>query len=552
MYRLLIVDDEPIIVDGLIDFFSDLQGFPELELYWAYSSHEALACLRSTRIDIVLSDIEMPEMNGLALQKEINQRWPRCKVIFLTGYNDFDYIHSSSRNGATDYVLKTEGDAQILKAVRKAIEALDSQLALERLIRNAETRLTQALPLMQREFWMDLLNGTEVLKDKEEVQAQLQELQIPLKADEPLLMILGRVDAWKEEMGQSDKMLFLYAVHNIAEEYLQDAFRIVHIKYRQDRFVWLLQFKQPSEVTTGDERSAWPIHQINGYMELIQASCSSYLNTPCSFMTVSEPFDWDQIAQRFDTLSFLFARGLGTRQEVLLSDQQLFEAIQEGHDGRAKIRTAQLLSDFLEKGQRTEFMALFDQFMGTVDGASFSGTGTAVEIFYAMVSMFITYINRWALMKEVSDRFNISKLFSIEEHATWREATASFRQLADMLFDMKSDESEQQTNEVIRNVQDYIKRNLDRDLSLTRLAESVYLSPSYLSKLYKQETGLSLTDYIVDHRVQKAKELLIGSEQKIHKIGRAVGFESAAYFARCFKKMTGQTPQEFRDGVRRS
>jgi two-component system response regulator YesN len=503
MYRLLIVDDEPIIVDGLIDFFSDLEEFPELELYWAYSAHEALACLRSTRIDIVLSDIEMPEVNGLALQKEINQRWPRCKVIFLTGYNDFDYIHSSSRNGATDYVLKTEGDAQILKAVRKAIEALDSQLALEHLIRKAESRLTQALPLMQREFWMDLLNGTEVFKDKASAQAQLQELQIPLEADEPLLMILGRVDAWKEEMSQSDKMLFLYAVHNIAEEYLQDAFRIVQIKYRKDRFVWLLQYKQPS-AATGEETSAWPIHQINGYMELIQASCSSYLNTPCSFMTVSEPFPWDQIAQRFDTLSFLFARGLGTRQEVLLSDQQLFEAIQERHDGRAKMRTAQLLSDFLEKGQRTEFMTLYDQFMGTVDGASFSRTGTAVEIFYAMVSMFITYINRWALMKAVSDRFNINKLFSMEEHSTWREATAHFRQLADLLFDVKSDESEQQTNEVIRNVQSYIKENLGRDLSLTRLAEAVYLSPSYLSKLYKQETGLSLTDYIVDNRVQKA------------------------------------------------
>ncbi|WP_217594708.1 response regulator [Cohnella sp. GbtcB17] len=550
MYRLLIVDDEPIIVDGLIDFFSDLEGFPELELYWAYSAHEALACLRSTRIDIVLSDIEMPEMNGLSLQKEINQRWPRCKVIFLTGYNDFDYIHSSSRNGATDYVLKTEGDAQILKAVRKAIEALDSQLALEHLLRKAEGRLTQALPLLQREFWMDLLSGAEVFQSITDAEARLRELHIPLKADEPLLMILGRVDAWKEEMSQSDKMLFLYAVHNIAEEYLQDAFRIVQIKYRQDRFVWLLQYKRPA-AALGEETAGWPIHQINGYMELIQASCSSYLNTPCSFMTVSEPFPWHLIAQRFDTLSFLFARGLGTRQEVLLSDQQLFDTFRERPDGRAQMRTVQLLTDFLEKGHRAAFLALFDQFMGTIDGASFSRTGTAVEIFYGMVSMFITYINRWALMKPVSDRFNINRLFSIEEHATWREATASFRQLADMLFEMKSDESEQQSNEVIRKVQDYIKENLEGDLSLTRLAEAVYLSPSYLSKLYKQETGISLTDYIVDNRIQKAKELLLGSEQKIHKIGRSVGFESAAYFARCFKKMTGQTPQEFRDGVRR-
>ncbi|WP_308635485.1 response regulator transcription factor [Paenibacillus silvisoli] len=551
MYRLLIVDDEPIIVDGLIDFFSDLSEFPELELYYAYSAHNAMNILRSTRIDIVLSDIEMPGMNGLALQKEIVQRWPRCKVIFLTGYNDFDYIHSSSRNGATDYVLKTEGDAQILGAIRKAVAQLESELAVEHLVRKAESQMTQALPLMQREYLLDLLGGAAASADK--TAAQLRELNLPLRADRPLLMVMGRVDAWREEMSQSDKMLFLYAVHNIAEEYLADAFHLIQIKYGQDRFVWLLQSKA-SEVAAaaaaGEERTR-PIHLLNGYMELIQSSCKSCLKIPCSFMLVSEPFAWDQISQRFDTLSFLFARGLGTRQEILLSDQQLFEAFEERQDGRAMMRTVQLLSDFLDKGQKAEFMDLFNSFMGTISGTSVAKTGTAVEVFYSVVSMFISYINRWGLMKTVSEHFNISKLFSIEEHATWRDATAQFLQLANVLFDEKSNENEQQTNEVIRSVQEYVKHNLGGDLSLTRLAEFVYLSPSYLSKLYKQETGASLTDFIIETRVQKAKEQLLQSELKIHKIGKAVGFESAAYFARCFKKMTGHTPQEFRDGVRK-
>ncbi|RAP75651.1 response regulator [Paenibacillus montanisoli] len=510
MYRLLIVDDEPIIVDGLIDFFSDLSEFPELELYHAYSAQNAMNILRSTRIDIVLSDIEMPGMNGLALQKEIIQRWPRCKVIFLTGYNDFDYIHTSSRNGATDYVLKTEGDAQILGAVRKAVEQLESELALEHLVRKAESQMTQALPLMQREYLLELLGGTMAAADNKACNAQLRELKIPLQADRPLLMVMGRVDAWREEMSQSDKMLFLYAVHNIAEEYLADAFHLIQIKYGQDRFVWLLQSKDSDSAAIGEERTR-PIHMLNGYMELIQSSCSSCLKIPCSFMLVSEPFEWDQISQRFDTLSFLFARGLGTRQEILLSDQQLFEAFEERQDGRTMMRTVQLLSDFLDKGQKEEFMELFHSFMGTISGTSVAKTGTAVEVFYSVVSMFISYINRWGLMKTVSEHFNISKLFSIEEHATWRDAAAQFMKLANVLFDEKSNENEQQTNEVIRSVQEYVKHNLGGDLSLTRLAEFVYLSPSYLSKLYKQETGASLTDFIIETRVQKAKEQLLQS-----------------------------------------
>ncbi|QHW32887.1 response regulator [Paenibacillus rhizovicinus] len=553
MYRLLVVDDEPIIVDGLIDLFSDASNGPELELYWAYSADDALKCLNTTRIDIVLTDIEMPEMNGLALQKEINARWPRCKVIFLTGYNDFNFIHASSRNGASDYVLKTEGDAQILAAVSKAVGKLDEDLAVQQMLRKAETQMSLALPLMQREFALDLLKGTVLLTDPLAGSQQLQELNIPLHAHQPLFMIMGRIDTWPSEMRQSDKMLLMYAVHNIAEEFLSDSFRMFHIKYGQDRFVWLLQSKSDDArendetASEGIAQAANPLRQLNGYLELVQSACHQYLRIPCSFVLVSEAFGWNEISHKFDTLSFLFARGLGTRQEILLSDKQLVDAFQEQHDGRVKMRTVQLLDDYLEKGQRTEFFELYGAFMNLVEGGSVSKTGVAVEIFYSMVSMFITYINRWGLMKTVTDTFNLNLLFTIAEHATWQETTTHFQKLANLLFDETVSENEKQTNDVIWKVQDHIRDNLGGDLSLTRLAEIVYLSPSYLSKLYKQETGQSLKDFIIDCRVQKAKELLLQRDMKIHKVGRTVGFESAAYFTRCFKKMTQLSPQEFRD-----
>ena len=80
MYRLLIVDDEPIIVDGLADLFSSIH-YVELEIYKAYSAVQALELMRKDRIDIVLSDICMPGMSGLDIQKEIKFQWPRSKMI---------------------------------------------------------------------------------------------------------------------------------------------------------------------------------------------------------------------------------------------------------------------------------------------------------------------------------------------------------------------------------------------------------------------------------------------------------------------------------------
>ncbi|UJF31407.1 response regulator [Paenibacillus hexagrammi] len=102
MYRMLIVDDEEIITDGLFGVFSQLNL--GLDVYKAYSGLEALDLMRSTRVDIVLSDIRMPGMDGLKLMQTIRSNWEHCKIIFLTGYNDFDYIYQAIQTPGVSYL----------------------------------------------------------------------------------------------------------------------------------------------------------------------------------------------------------------------------------------------------------------------------------------------------------------------------------------------------------------------------------------------------------------------------------------------------------------
>ena len=89
----------------------------ELEILKAHSAREAIAWLDKTTIDIVLTDIRMPEMNGLQLLERINHDYPHCKVIFLTGYKDFEYIYTVIQNRDTRYLLKIEKDEVIIKAI---------------------------------------------------------------------------------------------------------------------------------------------------------------------------------------------------------------------------------------------------------------------------------------------------------------------------------------------------------------------------------------------------------------------------------------------------
>lgn len=158
MIRLLIVDNERWIVRNLLDLFGHWDKL-ELEVYGAYSAAEALEQLGKMKFDIVLSDIRMPGMDGLELQQEIRRHWPWCKIIFLSGYNEFDYIQQVMRGGGVDYLLKTEGEEAILHAVEQAAAQLDAAVEAEALIGRAHRQLQLARPLLLGDYLLELMQG---------------------------------------------------------------------------------------------------------------------------------------------------------------------------------------------------------------------------------------------------------------------------------------------------------------------------------------------------------------------------------------------------------
>ncbi len=94
MFRMLIVDDEPEIVDSIFELFTE-RAISELEVMRAYSSKDAILYLNSMKIDVLLTDIRMPGTNGLQLASHARTNWPKCRTIFLTGHNEFDYAYSA-------------------------------------------------------------------------------------------------------------------------------------------------------------------------------------------------------------------------------------------------------------------------------------------------------------------------------------------------------------------------------------------------------------------------------------------------------------------------
>lgn len=545
MRRILIVDDEMFILNGLTAMVKEA-NFAELEVYKAASANEALEWLQRATIDVVLTDICMPGMDGLELQKHIQKQWPRCKVIFLTGHNDFDYAREAIHHRAADYILKTEGDEPVLRAILRALDEIEAEFVRETQFAQAQSRFQAALPFLQNEFLTDILQGEKTVGGR--LKEQFAELKLPLACDRPVWLAIARVDEWND-YGDADRSLLLFAVQNIAQEYLTDSVNAQSFVYEKNRIAWIIQSAASEEGENG-KRANVP-QFIQGAFERIQQSCKQLLRLQLSFAMTLDCCDWPQVAARHQALGRAMRRSFGLGHELLLTDADGGELTETALREDSVKRVGKIideLSVLLESGQKDEFRHK----LAELAASELAGGDAEWKLMaaYRLISMLMTVLSNEGLLKAMLIAPAMDRLLKLDTHANWEQTLALVSEVGDAVFSGKDSLSRQYGKSMIHRIRHYIETNLSGDLSLVRLGEVVALNPSYLSRLYKQLTGESVSDTIMSARLAAATESLKNTDDKVQDIAVKVGFESAAYFNRFFKKAIGLTPQDYREQSR--
>ncbi|MCU6708931.1 response regulator [Paenibacillus sp. J5C_2022] len=543
MYRLLIVDDEPIIVNGLVDFFTQQDNWP-LEVYGANSAEEALQLLLQMRLDIVITDIGMPDMDGLQLQKKIVEQWPRCKLIFLTGYNDFNFVQEALRYNGVDYVLKAEGDDAIVKAVERAIAYSQEEIQREQLLLQADKQLRLALPALQKELLRNIARGDHN-GGVHRLEEQFRELSVPLDVEREVFLVLARIDSYKSDYSVYDRGLLAYAIQNVVSEYLQSFVRVVSVEMEQPaRMLWFLQ---PIARNSGEACASF----IQGSLESVQQTCRELLDTTISLVIGMKPVSWRDAWQLYDKCNRLLSQGLGMGTELLLTYRDTESERASLPHNPSKIRQLlERLKQQLESGQMESFDSVYFELMQ--EGSRYSDeSGIRQEIYYSLVPSFIACMNRNMLGDQAAE-VDIIKLTRMDSHSSWDAVTAYFYDLATAVFSSSKACMQLEEHDVVRRVHQYIHDHLDGDVSLVRIGDVVGHNSKYLSRLYKKITGEDLSQYIASMKLSRAQTLLQETDMKIYEISAAVGFLSEPYFYRFFRNATGNTPQEYREIQRRA
>ena len=538
MYTLLLVDDETEILNFLGEICAEINQY-DLQIFKASSGAAALEVMRKTRIDVIISDIRMPGMDGIELMNIVQKETPKCKFILLTGYRSFDSIYQAVRQGGIRYLLKTETDEKIRQTVLEAIAELENGLLSASTLEKAKKYMQRLIPSLQTQFIEGLINGTEELPV---TQARLDEVSFPITTDDPFRIFLCQLDC------QSAERIKQAQNRSVAAEILHNCLpaTLKYASYPVGNFILWLVWQTASAADDPDSSR----RKVRNALEYAQSIYRKTTASGISFALSSYLLTIASLADAFFQLKRLLVRRVRLDVEIMTEDKQhpLQKNNHSDTNGRdisfTKLSAAQiqLLREHMEHGRKASYFKLFSLFKITEDSAY----PLFLEIYYSLAAMLLGYINRFHLLEGHQKKFTIQKLMQAESHSSLQAAIAYLASVADIIFEAMEHRTSSRTRQVIDRVTKYVDSHLGEELSLVKLSGVVHFNASYLSRLFKQETGENISEYILRKRMECAKQQLCTTNRKIGDISKSVGYQSAHSFSRLFRSIHGVPPQDYR------
>ncbi|WP_328803559.1 response regulator transcription factor [Paenibacillus silvestris] len=216
-WKVLIADDESIIREGILSSLNWQQLGLEV-VAEAEDGEEALELACQHRVHILLVDLNMPIMNGMSLIKHIREELPNCKIIIITGHDEFAYAQAAIRMNVDDYILKPVNPVQLADVLTKITKQMASSMEKEEHLQMASKQIERNFSLLRERFCLEWMDG---ILSEGEIREQLAFLKMPGRAPSVLGVIQWSGNSrGKELFSERDRQLYLFAVENIVEELL--------------------------------------------------------------------------------------------------------------------------------------------------------------------------------------------------------------------------------------------------------------------------------------------------------------------------------------------
>ncbi|GIO31000.1 MULTISPECIES: response regulator [Paenibacillus] len=547
MYKLLLVEDEADVREGLaweIDWAS--HGFQVVDT--AENGREAAELFERQIPDVVVTDIQMPFMDGLELAAWIKERYRSTKIIILTGYDEFEYAQKAIKLHIDEYVLKPFSSQELVEVLLKVRRQMDEEQAEKENVHVLKEHYRKSIPVLKGLFLSQLV--TRSMAD-EEIREKCGSYGVELTGRSFMASVL-RVDYVHQDEGavkndhseasfslkySEDRYLQLFAVLNVAEE----------IVSRHGGFSVFIHAEDCVLLTASPEPDAGlAAQQTLAVLDEIRLSASKFLKltlTAGAGTVCAKPGEIHQSYRKaMQALDYRLI--LGNDRVIWIADIETertdplnFDELQE----KSFIRC-------LKVGTPDELDALLDGFFNGIQAGQLSVQECQVY-----------------LMEILACVMKVAKEFGVEPDHLFGEGAYPFAEIykynhigdvrrwmggiCRKLMGFIVQGRQTGYNLLVESAKAYIQRHFrDSDLSISTVCSHLHISTGYFSSIFKKETKTTFVNYLMHIRMEAAKEMLRSTDMKAFEIAEAVGFMDPNYFSFCFRKQFGLSPREYRNG----
>lgn len=520
MYRLIVVDDEQAIRRGMCNYIDwNAMGF-QVEADFE-DGKETIEYLKDHPVDVVMTDIEMAEVSGLELARYVWENKLPVKIVILSGYREFEYARKAIKYNVENYLLKPIRMDELQEVFGKIKKQLDETKREREKQDNREREFKEFLPELQEQFWVSLLVGG--FRHKEKIIQKKELLCLDFDMDTPCAIVNVTM-----EIG-SDMSQMYFQQRDNRYNLLNNIFGTddQRLSYHP---VYLTSDILKVIVTTNEIISLENFQeQLTGQLQKKQAEVSILLTLE---MEAS-------VEEVFPSVSDLAEHKYSLQMHVKEKNGGKIHLVQEDYD-----RLQQKYHLLMQTIDDSDFDAL----EGLVENLFFEFRNFPLEeLKQFLVDMFSMLSRKFMKMsmelwQEVKVYMDYQQIMAVGDKKAVKQICLEMLGKINQI--MKCHQN-QVTRSVVDRAMQYMKEHYNEELSLEMLADQYYLNPTYFSRIFRQYTGETFTDYLLELRMTKAQGLLLLGKYKIYEVSQMVGYKSDKYFCRAFKQYTKLSPTEY-------
>ncbi|MGM0883487.1 MAG: response regulator [Bacillota bacterium] len=532
--NVLIVDDEQHVRDA-IKLLVDWDSFGIHNVWEAENGQAAIDMFKQYKPEIIMTDMMMPVKNGVDLLEWLQLHSPYSKKIVISGHDDFALVRNTIKFGGMDYLLKPIDPVQLNETLAKAKESWETEELARQQIRKRNIQVNQLKPV----YWDKLLSN---MISEPNCYSSIQ-------------------DDLRSEFGITKEMKHCH----IAILSIDTMERVVMNKFRNHRVLLFFSLANICNEFLRKKNTGFAFRYWNSDSEIILLCWQGFDKLNLLLAQINEGI-YAALRGRFDF-------GIGTMQlfpngiqqsyreaQTALKQRNMLEKTTWLHGFEAKDSPLPItlhLTDYSEKFRLAVLSSNADEIHGAVEEwilAVKQLTVITIEQLDLWRHEYTVLRSKWlkSLSPDNYERELTSekdRFFTVlmDEHGRlsielWqKELEESLIQLSNLITKQQHREKN-----VIYDVIQYIENRYQQEITLQDIANQFFLSREYISRKFKQVTGENLSDYLVRIRIEKAKLLLLNPNLKISQIAQMVGYADEKYFSKVFKKMAGQSPNQFR------